>query len=177
MEIDLDPDLAEELAREANERGFDGPDAYAQWVLAHRQSVIQPPDERLQARLDRVESELERLRRTITEGFETEITVESGPDVGDSPAAGAWFDEGGADAPDADGDDDVAESADTAGVSEFAYSGDLEPPAEDIDQETQPVEEAPEDAADDDEIAQALADVELEDDHPEQADDGDDTSE
>lgn len=173
MEIELDPDLAEALAAEADERGFDGTEAYARWLLEHREGVVQPPGERLQARLDRVEDELQRLRRTLEDGFETEITVESGTDVTDGPSGGVWFDERTSEDSDAgDAIDDVGreeqldEGEENGDVSEFAYSDDLEPPA-DVDEH---VEEELEDAADDDEIAEALANVELEDEEDENED-------
>ena len=166
MEIDLDSGTIDALAAEADERGFESPEAYVRWLLEHRESILRPPGEQLAARLERVEGELERLRRTLEDGFETEITVESGAGgVPDAGSEGEWFDErrtsgeGTESGPD-DESFDVPEE--DAGVSEFAYSADLEPPAEDAGTETS-VEEEPENAADDDEIAEALADVELED--------------
>ena len=178
MELDLDPATIDALAAEADERGFESPEAYAGWLLEHRESILRPPGEQLQARLERVEGQLERLRHTLEDGVATEITVESGPSDRSEPQSETeWFDEGrSADettsAVSGEFDDEPAEDTATtdAGVSEFAYSDELDPPPED-DAGESPVEDDPEAAADDDEIAEALADIELEDE--EQAADAD----
>ncbi|WP_135663827.1 hypothetical protein [Halorhabdus rudnickae] len=200
MEIDLDPETVDSLAEEAAERGFESPEAYARWLLEHRQSILRPPGEQLESRLQRVEGELERMRRTLEDGFASEITVESGTNgLSDTTEEGEWFDEGrtaGDESSQASADEfgetsaedspvefgetsaedspaefgetpaeDPADESDDAAdgsVSEFAYSDQLEPPADEPAAEAS-VEEEPEDAADDDEIAEALAEVELED--------------
>ncbi|WP_136689238.1 hypothetical protein [Halorhabdus amylolytica] len=181
MEIDLDPETVDALAAEADERGFESPEAYASWLLEHRESILRPPGEQLAARLERVEGQLQRLRRTLEDGFATEITVESGAGgLPDASAEGEWFDEnrasgeGGKQASaDEFGEgsaDDIEDSAPADSVSEFAYSDSLEPPAEDAPPEP-PIEGESADAADDDEIAEALAEVELEDENEDVADD------
>jgi len=189
MELDLDPETVDSLAEEADERGFESPAAYVEWLLEHRESILRPPGERLQARIEDVEDELARLRRSFEEGVATEITVESGTGgTVESDAEGAWFDEGRSSGTDQDKTSEFSEAnpeesdePDEGGVSEFAYSTDLEPPAEDTsgedtratETEAEPVEDDPADAADDDEIAEALAEVDLDDEDRPDAEDSD----
>jgi hypothetical protein len=198
MEIDPDEELRQALSTEADERGFDDVEAYVRWILRHREAVLNPPGDRLAGRIERVESEVKRLRKAIESG-ESPSVAESGesPSAAESgdplssgesePGGTAWFDESrgeptesSGEASDADfefgGTESTADSGDDE-VSEFAYSSDLEPPGEEsttesteesASVETEAAEEEPEDGADDDEIADAIADIDLaEEDRPE----------
>ncbi|ERJ06113.1 hypothetical protein HLRTI_001876 [Halorhabdus tiamatea SARL4B] len=181
MDLDLDPDLAETLAEEADERGFKSAEAYARWLLEHRQAVLQPPGERVEARLDQLAGRVESLAAALTdEALDQPRTSATSSDPSD------WFDasrESHAWNPDQDettladedtsqtepegfafvGEDDVGTEDDEveASASAFAYSDDLEPPGETADESPEPPAE-PEDGADDDEIADAIADVDIE---------------
>ncbi|WP_181685923.1 hypothetical protein [Halorhabdus salina] len=57
----------------------------------------------------------------------------------------------------------TSDELEESGISEFAYSDDLEPPPESDDEpaEADDTSEEPEDGADDDEIADAIADIDL----------------
>jgi hypothetical protein len=206
MEIDLDGDLAEELAAEAEERGFESPAAYARWVLQHREAVLDPPGEQLASRIDGLEDEIERLRGAIeAAGSPEAASVEAEGWIDESRDQTAWDDDtetdegggfdfsGGTDAdsasletpaesattsesdlatesgsaasPDSPDEQPEPDELDESGVSEFAYSNDLEPPPETDDEpvEAGDASEEPEDGADDDEIADAIADIDLAD--------------
>lgn len=196
MDLDLDPDLRESLSAETDARGFATTEAYVRWLLEHRQAVLQPPGERVEARVERLAGRVESLTRALAaEGLEQPRTSATSSEPAD------WFDASReSDAWDADGDeatgaDEATAQAETAGfafvgedadaddeaaesVSEFAYSDDLEPPGETADESPEPASE-PEDGADDDEIADAIADIDIDEedvadgDADEEATDGD----
>ncbi|WEL16594.1 hypothetical protein SVXHr_0413 [Halorhabdus sp. SVX81] len=193
MDLDLDPDLGESLSAEAEQRGFATTEAYVHWLLEHRQSVLQPPGERIEARLEQLEGRIESLTLALEDaGVEqSSVATSSEPaawfdasretDTWDDTSSGAAADtatgtpgaeptpqEPDADAPDdaadqtgfAFGDEADAEAATDESVSEFAYSDDLEPPGESTAEAPEPTSE-PEDGADDDEIADAIADIDI----------------
>ncbi|WP_158855528.1 hypothetical protein [Halorhabdus sp. CUG00001] len=200
MELDLDGDLAGDLTAEATERGFDSPEAYARWLLEHREAVLRPPGEQLASRIDALESEIERLRGAIeATGSLEDVSIEAEEWIDESRDQTAWDDDtetaeaggfefAGDTETESDGPDTPAESSppseteagsatsldsqdeqptpdtlEDTGVSEFAYSDDLEPPSESGDEpaEADDAGEKAEGGADDDEIADAIADIDL----------------
>lgn len=136
MEIDLDGELAADLAAEAEERGFDTSEAYVQWLLEHREAVLTQPGERLASRVESLQGEIERLRAAIESdrpafdaehGAGSDQTVQAERDAEDETGGGG-FEFGEAESADADVESDA---------TEFPYSSSLEPPAEPSDQSGQ----------------------------------------
>ena len=176
MDLDLDPDLRESLSAEADARGFATTEAYVRWLLEHRQAVLQPPGERVEARLERLANRVESLTRHLSEaGLDRPQTGATSSEPAD------WFD-ASRESDTWDADEEAATGADEAtaqagfafvgedteaddeadeSVSEFAYSDDLEPPGDAPEEPTESASE-PDDGADDDEIADAIADVDIE---------------
>jgi len=216
MDLDLDPTVAESLSAEAERRGFETTEAYVRWLLEHRQSVLQPPGDRIEARLEQLEGRIESLTLALQEGnlehsppstpssepsdwidasLETDTWDDTGTDVagteretdatGTAPTAREPDANADADVPeDAAGDeggfafgdqaDDEATTDDS--VSEFAYSDDLEPP-DGGDEATDAPASEPEDGADDDEIADAIADIDIDEEGVDAESDGTDDPE
>lgn len=186
MELDLEADLVAELAAEADQQGFDSPEAYARWLLAHRDAVLNPPEDQLLGHLERLEIEVDRMRAMIesdrsqgdrdrTSGqawFDTAAGVQSSPQADKANETSFQFGAG----------DATTDETGEEGVNEFAYSSDLEPPDK-VTETASPAEasaqteatsgELADDGADDDEIADAIADVDLaEEDQDDVAGDG-----
>jgi len=216
MDLDLDPTVAESLSAEAERRGFETTEAYVRWLLEHRQSVLQPPGERIEARLEQLEGRIESLTLALQEGNlehsppstpssepsdwidasrETDTWDDTGTGVVDAePTAGSTGAVPTPEESDANADASVPEDAagDEGGfafggeadeeattedsVSEFAYSDDLEPP-DGGDEATDAPATEPEDGADDDEIADAIADIDIDEEGVDAESDGTDDPE
>jgi len=196
MDLDLDPDLVDSLSAEADARGFATTEAYVRWLLEHREAVLQPPGERVEARLEQLTGRIDSLTQALADtGLDQSRVAPTSSEPSDwfdaSRETDTWDDDrsgvaGVETATGATGTDPTARETETAvtddtsgdedggfafvgaddaeeateSVSEFAYSDDLEPPAESTDESPEP-EPIPEDGADDDEIADAIADIDI----------------
>ena len=160
VRVDLDEELVDELDEEARLQGFDDRAAYLRWIVAHRPmselATTQAP-----AVASRV-SELEERVKLLERQLDLDEPVDPDADLGSGSSA----------------------SGDLGGSS----GGGLEPTEEssgasldDVDTSTESMDLAePEDAgggedekeAGDDDIAEAIGDVEIEDEDEEDDDDG-----
>ncbi|MFB6163655.1 MAG: hypothetical protein ABEJ31_00690 [Haloarculaceae archaeon] len=149
IRVDVEEDLAAELAEEAALQGFDDRAAYLRWILAHRPmsdlAGTQAPA--VASRVAELEERVKLLERQA--GFDEPVDPDA--DLGDSttPSTGSLG---------ADG----SEAGDDSGGSDGGASLDGGEPAADGFASKAADDEA-EDAAEDDDIAEAIGDVSLDD--------------
>jgi hypothetical protein len=143
IRVELDDDLAEDLADEADLQGFDDRAAYLRWIIAQR-----PMSELASSQAPAVASRVSELEERVTV-VERQLDLDQPTDPGSDL------------------------SSDTSGGSDATLGetsgGDLEPEGGGLDDElaaeSEPAELTPEDedAAEDDDIAEAVGDVSLDD--------------
>ena len=155
IRLRLDDDLVAELDEEAQLQGFDDRGAYLRWIVANRPmsdlATTQAP-----AVASRV-SELEERVKLLERQLDLDEPTNPDTDLGQSGGTGtASADTGGAELePSA-----TSEPDDTAGGEPASLDDDIEPDREAMDLDG---EETDEEAAADDDIAEAIGDVSLED--------------
>ena len=151
IRVDLDADLVEELDEEATLQGFDDRGAYLRWIVAHRPmsnlATTQAP-----AVASRV-SELEERVTLLERQLDLDTPTDPDSDLGGSDSGGS-LDAGG-------GGGAALETGDGPSLGDDV---DAEPEPVDLDEPEDADAETAEDAAEDDDIAEAIGDVTLDDD-------------
>lgn len=130
VSLDLDPAMIDNMRREAEEHGFDDLDGYVDWLLQHRDTVLNEHD----------------VWNAPPGGVadpDADLSQSSGPSI------------------DADLTDDASGSLEPEEGSSHDGESDLELDAEEGEDEADLPED--EEGADDDDVAAALEEIELED--------------
>ncbi|WP_136717705.1 hypothetical protein [Halorientalis salina] len=149
IRVELDGDVVEELTEEAQLQGFDDRESYLRWIVAHRPmsdlATTQAP-----AVASRV-SELEERVTLLERQLDLDEPTNPDSDLGTADS-GANLDEGSGGGVDLD-----SGSEPSLGDDAGSDTVDLDAPEDD------PEPEPEEDAAEDDDIAEAIGDVSLDD--------------
>ncbi|WP_246984635.1 hypothetical protein [Halorientalis marina] len=170
IRVDLDEELVDELDEEARLQGFDDRAAYLRWIVSHRPmselATTQAP-----AVASRV-SELEERVKLLERQLDLDEPVDPDADLGSGSSGGGSLGGGSASG-------GLGSESSAGGLDGSAESGGAS--LDDVDTSTESMDLAePEDAggdddemeAGDDDIAEAIGDVEIEDDEGEDGGDG-----
>ncbi|RXK46448.1 hypothetical protein [Halorientalis pallida] len=162
IRLRLDDDLVAELDEEAQLQGFDDRGAYLRWIVANRPmsdlATTQAPA--VASRVSELEERVKLLERQLDLDEPTSPDADLGQTSG-AETATTSADTGGAELEPSD----TSEPDDTAGGEPASLDGDIEPEREAMDLDGEETEEA---AAADDDIAEAIGDVSLEDEEEEE---------
>jgi hypothetical protein len=170
VRVDLDEELVDELDEEARLQGFDDRAAYLRWIVSHRPmselATTQAP-----AVASRV-SELEERVKLLERQLDLDEPVDPDADLGSGSSGGGSL--GGGSASGGLGSESSASGPDGSEESGGASLDDVDTSTESMDL-AEPEDTGGDDdemEAGDDDIAEAIGDVEIEDDEGEDGGDG-----
>jgi hypothetical protein len=170
VRVDLDEELVDELDEEARLQGFDDRAAYLRWIVSHRPmselATTQAP-----AVASRV-SELEERVKLLERQLDLDEPVDPDADLGSGSSGGGSL--GGGSASGGLGSESSASGPDGSEESGGASLDDVDTSTESMDL-AEPEDTGGDDdemEAGDDDIAEAIGDVEIEDDEDEDGGDG-----
>jgi hypothetical protein len=168
--VELDESLVDELDDEAQLQGFDDRGAYLRWVIANR-PMSELATSQAPAVASRV-SELEERMKLV----ERQLDLSAPTDAADDLADGTTPSSSGGELAGDSGGASLDDSGSGASLDDTSSGASLDEP---VEQDTEPVdlddptataeeeEEGDEDGAQDDEIAEAIDDIDLEDEEEE----------
>lgn len=150
VRVELEEALVDELDEEAALQGFDDREAYLRWIVAHR-PMSELASTQAPAVASRV-SELEERVKLLERQLDLDQPVDADSDLAGSSGGGSLEAGGGA-------------SLDAESGSGGASLGEMDTSTDEMDlDEPEPATEEPEEeAAGDDDIADAIGDIEIED--------------
>lgn len=158
IRLRLDDDLVAELDEEAQLQGFDDRGAYLRWIVANRPmsdlATTQAPA--VASRVSELEERVKLLERQLDLDEPTDPDADLGQ-TGGSGTTATSSDTGGAELEPSD----TNEPNETAGGEPASLDGDVKPEQEAMDLDDEETEAGG--AAADDDIAEAIGDVSLED--------------
>ncbi len=150
IRVELDDDLVEELDDEAALQGFDDRAAYLRWIIAHRpmSNLASTEAPAVASRVSELEERVKLLERQLD--LDTPTNPEA--DLGGASSAGGGASLGAA-------------SGGSTGGDDASLAGEFESKADTVDlDEPEGTADETEEGAEDDDIADAIGDISLDDD-------------